>query len=32
LPSVGGLDFSPLVALVLIWLAETILLIILAGH
>ncbi len=32
LPSVGGIDFSPLVALVLIWLLENILLVVLAGH
>lgn len=32
LPPVGGLDFSPLVALVLIWLVENVLLIVLAGH
>lgn len=29
---VGGIDFSPLVALVLIWLVENMLLIVLAGH
>ena len=32
LPSVGGIDFSPLVALVLILLLENILLVMLAGH
>ncbi|HLI71607.1 MAG TPA: YggT family protein [Ktedonobacteraceae bacterium] len=32
LPPVGGLDFSPLVAILLIWLAESILLVLLAGH
>jgi YggT family protein len=32
LPSVGGIDFSPLVALVLILLLENILLMVLAGH
>jgi YggT family protein len=32
LPSVGGMDFSPLVALLLIWLVENVLLVILAGH
>lgn len=32
LPSVGGIDFSPLVALVLIWLVENLLLVLLAGH
>lgn len=32
LPPVGGIDFSPVVALVLIWLVENILLVVLAGH
>ncbi|HEY7415295.1 MAG TPA: YggT family protein [Ktedonobacteraceae bacterium] len=32
LPPVGGLDLSPLVALVLIWLVETVLLALLGGH
>jgi YggT family protein len=32
LPLAGGIDFSPLVALVLIWLLENILLVVLAGH
>lgn len=32
LPSAGGIDFSPLVAILLIWLVETILLTVLAGH
>ena len=32
LPSAGGLDLSPLVAIVLIWLVESILLVLLAGH
>jgi YggT family protein len=32
LPPVSGIDFSPLVALVLIWLVENILLFVLAGH
>lgn len=32
LPSLGGIDFSPFVALVLIWLVENILLVVLAGH
>jgi YggT family protein len=32
LPPVGGIDFSPLVALVFIWVVENILLVLLAGH
>ena len=32
LPPVGGLDLSPLVALLLIWLVENILLVLLAGR
>lgn len=32
LPSVGGIDFSPFVALVLIWIVESLLLSVLAGH
>ena len=32
LPPVGGFDLSPLVALLLIWLVENVLLIVLAGH
>ena len=32
LPTAGGLDFSPIVAILLIWLAETVLLTLLAGH
>lgn len=32
LPLAGGIDFSPLVALVLIWLVENILLVVLAGR
>lgn len=32
LPSAGGIDFSPLVTILLIWLVETILLTVLAGH
>jgi len=32
LPPVGGLDLSPIVAVVLIWLVENILLVLLAGH
>lgn len=32
LPPVGGIDLSPIVALVLILLAENILLVVLAGH
>ena len=32
LPPVGGIDFSPLVALVLIWIVENLLLVVLAGH
>lgn len=32
LPLAGGIDFSPLVALVLIWLVETIVLSLLGGH
>jgi YggT family protein len=32
LPSVGGLDLSPVVAVLLIWLVENILLGVLAGH
>jgi len=31
-PPVGGIDFSPFVALVLIWLVESLLLSVLAGH
>lgn len=32
LPPMGGIDFSPLVALLLIWLVESILLGLLGGH
>ena len=32
LPSAGGIDFSPIVAVLLIWVVETILLTLLAGH
>lgn len=32
LPLVGGIDLSPLVAIVLIWIVENILLVLLAGH
>ncbi len=32
LPSVGGLDLSPVVAVLLIWLVENILLVVLAGR
>ena len=32
LPSAGGMDFSPLVAILLIWLVETALLVVLAGR
>jgi YggT family protein len=32
LPSVGGLDLSPIVAVLLIWLVENILLVVLAGR
>ena len=32
LPPLGGIDFSPLVALVLIWLVENVLLFVLVGH
>lgn len=32
LPSIGGIDFSPLVAVGLIWLIENVLLVVLAGH
>ena len=32
LPPLGGIDFSPLIALLLIWLVENILLVLLAGH
>ena len=32
LPPVGGFDVSPIVAVLLIWLVESILLVLLAGH
>lgn len=32
LPSMGGIDLSPLVAVVLIWIVESALLFVLAGH
>lgn len=32
LPPIGGIDFSPLVALLLIWLVENIVLALLGGH
>ena len=32
LPPVGGLDFSPIVAVFLIWVVENVLLVLLAGH
>lgn len=32
LPPIGGLDLSPLAAILLIWIAQNILLVLLAGH